>query len=241
LTVNQGAQVCDGPLHSPFCGQTWTPPAANAGEIFVFTGTTGSSSTLTYPNLPGNPAAVTTCNCLTYGQAGVYVNSGSGFTGINLHGLNISNSNLPTNLEPFAPVIMWQDQANSHIAYTSTGFVETGTTTPSCAGGTLDLPCTNSAVSGTSLSPQLNLTLGLGFSGVASNYSGTIYQPRGAWTNILMNPDSASFLTPDPVPLQIISGATILQPAPISILTGLILDNMTNPPPATHIATALVQ
>lgn len=241
LTVTQGAQICDGPLNNPFCGQTWSPAASNAGEIFVFTGSTSGSS-LTYPGLPANPGPVTTCACLTYGQAGIYVSSGvsGASTGINLHGMNASNSNLPTatghDLQPFTPVLMWQDQGNSHIAYTSTGFVSTS----SCS-GSLNLPCANPGVSGTSLSPQLNLFLGLGWSGVVSNYSGTIYQPRGAWTNIVMNPDTVSFLTPDPVPLQIISGATILQPAPVSILTGLILDNMTNPPPATHIATALVQ
>jgi hypothetical protein len=235
ISITPGAQICDGPLNNPFCGQTWQIPASNAGEIFIFTGANSNGGALTYPGLPTIPARVSTCACLTYGQAG-FAFTGNGSTAIDLHGLNASNSNLPatgsSSLQPFAPVFMWQDQANSYIKYNANGSINV-----SC--GSLNSPCTNTPLN--ALAPQMNLTMGFQnpfFSAASGNFSGAIYQPRGAWINLALD---GSIAEPDPVAMQVITGAAIVQPAPVSILSPLILDNMINPPQVTRIATAMVE
>jgi hypothetical protein len=96
--------------------------------------------------------------------------------------LDPSNSALPSNLVPFGGIVMWQDQANSAIVYT------TPTNTPSnlpgsgyvdvfnCSTHTMANPCTKTLLN--SNSPQLTLPAGqLGL-------QGTVYQPRGAWINV---------------------------------------------------------
>jgi hypothetical protein len=81
----------------------------------------------------------------------------SGTSSLNLHGLNSSSTNLPSNLTGFAPFLYWQDQGNSYCpAGVGTGSC---TTAPSNA-----------------LAPQMSLAA----SSNAFMY-GALYQPRGAW------------------------------------------------------------
>jgi hypothetical protein len=96
--------------------------------------------------------------------------------------LDPSNSALPSSLVPFGGLVMWQDQANSAIVYTTptntppnlpgSGYVDVF----NCSSHTMANPCTKTLLN--SNSPQLTLPAGqLGL-------QGTIYQPRGAWINV---------------------------------------------------------
>ncbi len=129
--------------------------------------------------------------------------------------LDPTNSALPQNLVPFGGIVMWQDQANSGILYTTLatpppspgpGYVDIF----SCS-GTMASPCTKTLQNPNS--PGINVQ-----TQYAMGFNGTIYQPRGAWINVgpgtlggqmqvitgsvAGNPGSAMFLTPPTIPLR---------------------------------------
>jgi hypothetical protein len=184
-------------------------PASDAGEIFIFTD-------LNYPGLsPQIPSLVQTkAASFSYGSGGF---SSQGDPNFNLHGLNQTNPNLPPELQAFAPVVMWQDQGNTHVKYTADGNIDT-----SCAGSTLDSPCLNSKVSSTSTSPQLNLA-----ASTNARLYGAVYQPRGAWTVL-------SGAGVNKGPLQIVTGAMTVQGSGTVLLQGLAN-------PLTTLTAALVE
>jgi len=148
----------------------------SVGELFVFTD-------LNYPGLQV-PSAVQNVGLQA---AELNIVSGNNGTDITLHGLNKSSNFVSgTNLENFAKVLFWQDQANSTVKYTAQGNIDT-----SC--GTMDSPCTRNLVNVDS--PQINLQA----SPIIHLY-GVIYQPRGSWTTITAGSGYSG-------PLQLISGA----------------------------------
>jgi Flp pilus assembly protein TadG len=186
-------------------------PAADAGEVFIFTD-------LSYPGLsPQIPAPVQArASLFSYGSAGIKTGSNSN-SSINLHGLNPSSPSLPSDLQTFAPLMMWQDQGNSHIKYTDTGHIDT-----SCAGSTIDSPCSNPKVSATATSPQLNISASPNI-----QLYGAVYQPRGAWT-VLQGSGTSN------VPVQIVTGAMSVQGSGSVLLQGVAN-------PITRLAAALVE
>jgi hypothetical protein len=141
----------------------------DAGEIFIFTDPN-------YPGLSGNypPALSNNPSILnSFVLSDVNLQAGNNpSVGINLHGLNVSSANLPSNLKPFAPAVLWQDQRNSRVKYTSTGNIDT----TSCGSGhTIDDPCTNSSMASSS-APGMTLQ-----AHPNTSLYGMVYQPRGAW------------------------------------------------------------
>ncbi len=186
-------------------------PAVDAGEIFVFTN-------LSYPGISSQvPTLVQARSGLfTYGNVSILSGNNSS-SGINLHGLNQSDPSLPPELKPFAPVVMWQDQGNSHVKYSADGDVDI-----SCVGSTIDNPCVNPSVSSLAMSPQLTLQ-----GSPNTLFSGAIYQPRGGWTVIQGSGSTTG-------PLQIVTGALNVQGSGTVLLRGLAN-------PLTSITAALVE
>jgi hypothetical protein len=154
---------------------------SDAGEIFVFTNKD-------YPGLQ-LPLAIQSSG-LSFPQVRAGFQGGLGLT-VTLHGLNASQASVPSELKRFAPVLMWQDQANTTLRYN--------------ADGTLDLscgsPCTRILEFPGSQEMILQGSNNGGQPGV--NLYGTIYAPRAAWTTEL------GILPGDAIagPLQIITGA----------------------------------
>ena len=173
-------------------------PAADAGEIFIFTD-------LSYPGLSAQVPNLVRAQPGLFHYGNVSLQSGNNAgSGINLHGLNDVDPSLPPELKQFAPVVIWQDQGNSHILYTADGSIDT-----SCPGATVDNPCTNSKVAATSSSPQLSLQASPG-----ARFYGAVYQPRGAWTVIQGSGSTVG-------PLQIVTGALSMQGSGTVLLQGL--------------------
>jgi hypothetical protein len=133
----------------------------DAGELFV---TTDHN----YPGLQ-IPSVLTGSPVLNnLNQGNVLIKSGNaGQWGLDIHGLNPNDPNVPQELIKFAPAVFWQDQANSTIKYNPDGTIDT-----SC--GDLDSPCANKTLK------DVNST----FSSIDArpNISmwGMFYQPRGA-------------------------------------------------------------
>jgi Flp pilus assembly protein TadG len=186
-------------------------PASDAGEVFIFTD-------LNYPGLsPQIPSLVQAqASLFGYGTAGFKSGNNSN-SSINLHGLNQSSPSLPSELQTFAPLMMWQDQGNSHIKYTANGSIDT-----SCAGSTIDSPCTNPKVSASATSPEMAIS-----SSPNLQFYGAIYQPRGAWTSLQGSGISN-------VPVQLVTGALKVQGSGSVLLQGLAN-------PVTSLAAALVE
>ncbi|HZT33588.1 MAG TPA: pilus assembly protein TadG-related protein [Bryobacteraceae bacterium] len=157
----------------------------DAGEIFIFTDTNyqGQGQSLQVPALVQAIASN-----LQQGTTGFQ--TGSSGASVNLHGLNAAASSLPASLKPFAPVALWQDQANSVVKYDANGNIDT-----SC--GNSD-GCPNTSLVNNQ-SPQLVLQGSPSF-----HVYGTVYQPRGAWTTIQGGGDYQ-------VPVQLIAGAMRVQ------------------------------
>jgi hypothetical protein len=133
-------------------------------------------------------------------------------------GLDPANSALPSSIVPFGGIVMWQDQANSGILYTTPA--NTPTDLPgsgyvdifSCGSHTMASPCTKT-LQNPNTSPGINVQ-----TQYALGFNGTIYQPRGAWINVgpgtlggpiqvitgsvAGNPGSAMSLQPPTVPLR---------------------------------------
>jgi hypothetical protein len=158
----------------------------DAGEIFILTDTN-------YPSLVGNipPALNSVKNSLGLGSTDLQ----SGNTQIiNLHGLNRDSAALPSELKTFAPVAIWQDQANSRVKYDAQGNVDT----TSCGGThTLNDPCTNTAMANSD-TPRLKLQ-----AHPNTSIYGVLYQPRGAWMDLQGNGSIRSSLV-------IVTGAMIM-------------------------------
>jgi Flp pilus assembly protein TadG len=141
----------------------------DGGEIFIFTDPN-------YPGLSGNyPPALSNAPSIlnSLGLSDVNLQAGNNpAIGINLHGLNVTNVNVPSDLKPFAPTVFWQDQRNSRVKYTSTGNIDT----TSCGTGhSLDNPCTNSNMTSSS-APGMTLQ-----AHPNTQIYGLVYQPRGSW------------------------------------------------------------
>jgi hypothetical protein len=162
----------------------------DAGEIFIFTDPT-------YPGLAGHyPPALKTSdlNSFVFGQIDLQAGNNPEVA-INLHGLNVTSPNVPSDLKAFAPTVMWQDQRNSRVKYTSAGQIDT----TSCGSGhSLDNPCTN-----TSLASSTTMGMYLQAHPNDSLY-GMVYQPRGSWLTMQGNGNITS-------PTIFVTGALNLQ------------------------------
>jgi hypothetical protein len=171
-----------------------------------------------------------------YGQGGFTFQSGNDpGTTITLFGLNPDGTGLPSTGGSAGPLVnyenflFWQDRANSTIVYSQSGYIENSVNTPPpslCTSevpgtlGSLDNPCLNTLQNANS--PQMNL-----LASPNVNMHGYIYQPRGAWLNLLGGGNLSG-------PLRIITGALNLQGGPTVILTG-------NSTPITITETALIE
>jgi hypothetical protein len=184
--------------------------AANtdAGEIFIFT----SSQ---FPGLV-LPAAISNSG-LSFPQVQAGLMAGVE-PQITLHGLNKNSANLPAALLPYAPVLIWQDRANTTLKYTANGLLDM-----SCGG-----ICSNIlSVPG---SQEMVLMASQNGGNAGTNLYGTIYGPRGSWLTVL------GVLPGDTIagPLQIISGA--LQ---MTLNASLNVNPLPNPP--SRLIAGLIQ
>jgi Flp pilus assembly protein TadG len=189
----------------------------DAGRIFIFTSfgdgtgndTGGGAMTETYPGMSTiyqemrtyyqQPCGTPPCGW----SATPFANTGLAYSDVDiqagnnassrvtLKGLDRLHASLPADLREFSPVVMWQDQANSYLNYSSTGQPLTGV---------------SNTVSDSD-SPQLRL-----IASPFADYAGVIYQPRGSWTNLQA---SGSYLGP----LMIVTGAMKVQGSPDLTLT----------------------
>jgi hypothetical protein len=189
---------------------------ATAGVILIMTGSSsafacsatacsGNANGDLYPNLlyqinsPGNQILVQAASAgmLNFGSASLQAgadNAGAAVTGLvarNLpNNLPISNAaSLANTLAPFDGVVLWQDQANSSIGYTSLGDINT-----SC--GNIDYPCTKTLAVPASAGMTLQAPANTGIEGI-------VYQPRGAFLQTGGGTIQG--------PMQIITGAISMQ------------------------------
>ncbi|HLK62160.1 MAG TPA: pilus assembly protein TadG-related protein [Bryobacteraceae bacterium] len=204
LTAGVNSKLQDG---TPLDGGTITQNT-DAGEIFIFTDTNYSGLKL--------PQAIQNSG-LSFPQVTAGVQGGLGYTAT-LHGLNASSANLPAELKPFAPVLFWQDQANTTLKYSSNG--------------ALDLSCGSVCANVLQIPGSQQMILEASQSGgkAGVNFLGTIYAPRGAWITVL------GLLPGDTIagPAQFIAGA--LQ---MAINTQLDLKPLPNP--MNRMAVSLIQ
>jgi hypothetical protein len=168
---------------------------ATAGVILVMTGSSsafacsatacsGNANGDLYPNLlyqinnsTGSQILVhaASAGMLNFGSVSLLAgadSTGAAVTGLvarNLpNNLPISNAaSLANTLAPYDGVVLWQDQANSTIQYTSIGDVNT-----SC--GNIDYPCTKTLPVPASAGMTLQAPANTGIQGI-------VYQPRGAY------------------------------------------------------------
>jgi hypothetical protein len=175
-------------------------PNRDAGEIFVFTDTR-------YPGLEIPAALQSVASALKFGMTDFHAGGAGGQTEINLHGLNPDNPVVPRELKPFAPVVFWQDQANSTIKYTPKGYIDCGQNPESsaaCAPGySLDNPKTTGITNG---SPEMVLQ-----ATPSTHLYGTVYQARGAWAVLQGGGRMIA-------PLQLITGSISVQGGPDVVL-----------------------
>ena len=202
LTVGLNAVVKDA---TPLVGGQITQNT-DAGEIFIFTDTNYSGLQL--------PTAL---NGLSLPQVQAGVQGGTGFS-VTLHGLNASNSAVPSDLQTFSPVLFWQDQANTTLSYKPDGSLDTSC--GSICSHILSVPGSQQMIIGAS---QVG-----GQPGV--NLYGTIYSPRASWITLL------GLLPGDTIrgPVQFITGS--LQTA-----INTTLDVTPLPNPMTRLTVSLVQ
>jgi hypothetical protein len=132
--------------------------------------------------------------------------------------LNGSNDHVPDELQNFAPTLIWQDQANTTLAYNPDGSLNTSC--GSVCSHVLSVPGSQQMIIGASQAGGQP----------ATNLYGTIYTPRAAWTTIL------GVLPGDTVrgPVQFITGS--LQTA-----LNTTLDVTPLPNPLTRYMVSLVQ
>jgi hypothetical protein len=163
---------------------------ADAGRIFILTDSK-------YPGLESRVATVSPRywpgpdNSLTFAMSSIKTGNNSG-SRIDLYGLTDRTGNLPSGLEPFVPVLFWQDQLNSYVKYTADSQVS------QCPD--LAHPCMNASYPGlASSSPQFEM-----WATPFTSLRGAIYQPRGAWMLL-----QASGVMQGP--LQVVTGAAKFQ------------------------------
>ncbi len=171
----------------------------DAGEIFIF-------ADKNYPGL-AVPAAIANSG-LSFPEARAGIMAGAE-PQVTLHGLNASSPDLPPELAVYAPVLIWQDRANTTLKLSANGLLDL-----SCNG-----PCPNTlAIPG---SQEMVLMASQNGSHAGVNMYGTIYGPRQSWLTVL------GTLPGDTVagPLQIISGA--LQ---MTAYASLDVNPLLNPP-----------
>jgi hypothetical protein len=146
-----------------------------------------------------------------FGQSGLKMGSNDSST-ITLHGLNPKEI-LPSNpLDPFTPVVMWQDQRNSRVLYDDHGNVVGDVNTA--------FPTVND--------PRRIMNLG---AGVNVHLFGAVYQPRGAWVELQgMGGGGAGYIGP----LQIVTGG-------LKMLGGPRLTLLSTSEPIVRRVVALVE
>ncbi len=204
LTVGANAVIKDmTPLSGGKAAQN-----TDAGEIFIFTDSD-------YPGLV-TPAAVAASG-LSFPQVRAGVLAGLGAE-ITLHGINNANPSLPIELGEYGPVLMWQDRANTTLAYQSNGLLDRA-----CGGicdNILSVPGSQEMI--------IQATQKNGRAG--TNLYGILYGPRGSWLTIL------GVLPGDTVagPLQVITGA-------LQMTLNADLDLELLPTPATRWVVSLVE
>jgi len=207
----------------------------DAGRLFILTDSPAANS-----GYPGLVDHVQTIDSYLTGIGGVRRWAGPGNTlyfakssikagnnlssRVELWGLNDTSPTLPAELEPFAlsPVygrgaglMIWQDQRNSYVKYTSDGQVDT-----SC--GDLSDPCYNSSPAPPGDSPQLEI-----WATPYAKYEGVVYQPRGAWTVLQAAGDYQGAM-------RIVTGALKTQGSGVLNMAG-------EAPPIINYMTALVE
>jgi hypothetical protein len=190
-----------------------TSPTSSAGRLFILTDSSyGGRLDPVVANFPMTRGWTR----LQFGPAELRsgVDDSSGFSAF---GLNPSDTNLPAELESFGPLLIWQDQRNSPIRYTPAGQIDI-----SCAGATLENPCSNT-IDDTD-APKLEL-----YAGERTTYAGVIYQPRGAWTTIQATSDYDA-------PLRIITGSMRIQGSQT-----VTLSSTPAMPPLTRLTSVLVE
>jgi hypothetical protein len=153
---------------------------SDPGEIFIFTDTN-------YPGLEVPVTVQPVADQLRHGVSGFQTGNNADIF-VRVHGLNRDHPALPADLKDFAPVVLWQDQANSVIEYTSRGYIDTSCGQPECPNTALDDP--ESTEMFFKASPNLHLY-------------GIAYQPRGAFTSMVGGGGFDS-------PLQLIAGALMV-------------------------------
>jgi len=180
----------------------------DAGEIFIFTDSH-------YPGLT-LPVAIQNSG-LTFPQVTAGFQGTTTFS-VTLHGLNDNNPNLPAELKPFSPVLLWQDQANTTLGYNPDGSLDTSC--GSVCSHVLSVPGSQQMIIGAS---QVGGQPG-------TNLYGTIYTPRAAWTTLL------GVLPGDTIrgPLQLITGS-------LQMAVNTTLDVTPLPNPMTRYTVSLVQ
>lgn len=183
---------------------------SDAGRVFILSDTN-------YPNIGPQLAMLPTQkNWTSLSFSKTQIKAGNNADSrVELYGLDRLNSDvINRGLTDFAPAVIWQDQRNSYVKYTPTGYVD-----ESCGG--LDSPCPGGATP-PSDSPQLQI-----WATPFAKFKGLIYQPRGAWTVVQAAGDYDG-------PLRIVSGALELQG------TGRLTLNGESPPIINYV-TALVE
>lgn len=188
-----------------------TSETSDAGRMFILTDSSYAGQLNT--TVAGIPHTRTWTD-LDFGPA-MFKAGNNSSSQMHLYGLNPTSSYLPAELQTFGPVVIWQDQQNSYVEYTSTGQIDI-----SCVGATLNSPCTNTPDS--TNAPQLQL-----HANNRSRFGGVVYQPRGAWTAIQAAPGYSG-------PLRIISGGMDVQGSGTLTLTSPSV-------PVTQLTTALVE
>jgi hypothetical protein len=221
-----------------FADTTGQKPDINtANGTSITDNPTGASSS----NYPGELLLFTNPNYVANGPSlsGVSALSGitfqfggAGFTGGNdvsknifsLTGLN-PTATLPSELQNYAPFLLWQDRANSTIAYTvGNGIPDSATncppgTTPQTGNGG-GLGCMQTPPFPTAPEMSLQAT-------PSTTLAGAVYQPRGAWITMQGGGSISGAL-------QIVTGALNDGGSGTVILTGV-----SNP--ITVLATALIE
>jgi hypothetical protein len=156
--------------------------SSDAGELLVFTDTN-------YPGLQIPPALQNIAGQLRHGESG-FAAGNTDNSLVNLHGLNQYADTLPAAYSEFAPVVIWQDQSNSVVKYTASGYLDTSCGQP---GGCPNTDLLNAK------SPRLRFK-----ASPDTHLHGVVYQPRGAWTEM----SGGGAYTG---PLQLIAGAAVVQ------------------------------
>jgi len=169
----------------------------DAGRIFILTDSSYGGNAILSNVVAGVPNKNWTS--LVFGDT--TLKSGNG--AFSLFGLN-PNMGLPSDLEGFASLVMWQDQHNSTIRYDEDGYVMNS---PDCGGDGADRACSNPNQN----DPQL--TIWGGKQSATTTIAGIVYQPRGAWTEVHSGTNFNGALT-------LITGAIDMQGSPTLDLTG---------------------